>query len=227
MRCPHCRTDFHENWAWGKMFRDHDSEVVSRPAGSPELNWWYQSTQCSKCRDVTIEIAPFTQAGMRRGEWRRVYPIGASRGPVPPEVPQGIAADYVEACNVLPNSAKASAALSRRCLQNILHAADYRGRDLNAEIDLLLNETDAKKAIPLRLRETIDAIRHFGNFSAHPIDDKTALQIIEVEPHEAEWSLEILEECFEHFYVGPAVARTRKAALDAKLAAAGKPPSKG
>jgi hypothetical protein len=31
---------------------------------------------------------------------------------------------------------------------------------------------------------------------------------------------------FEHFYVGPAAATAKKAALDAKLAAAGKPASK-
>jgi hypothetical protein len=50
--------------------------------------------------------------------------------------------------------------------------------------------------------------------------------VIEVEPHEAEWCLEIIEELFEHFYVGPAVAEAKKAALDAKLVAAGKPRSK-
>jgi hypothetical protein len=159
-------------------------------------------------------------------EWRMVYPIGASRGPVSPEVPAEITNDYIEACNVLPISAKASAALSRRCLQNILHTSGYKDRNLSLEIDLLLNESDPKKAIPQRLRDTIDGIRNFGNFGAHPINDKTALQIIEIEPHEAEWCLEILEECFEHFYVGPAIARTRKAALDARLGTAGKPPSK-
>lgn len=141
-------------------------------------------------------------------------------------MPDAIGADYIEACNVLPISAKASAALSRRCLQNILHEQGYKARDLNAEIDLLLKETDPLRAIPRRLRDTIDAIRHYGNFSAHPVDDKTALQIVEVEPGEAEWCLEILEECFEHFYVGPEIAKAKKAALDAKLAAAGKPPSK-
>ncbi len=155
-----------------------------------------------------------------------VYPVGANRGPVPKEVPDAIAADYVEACNVLRISAKASAALSRRCLQNILHEQGYKSRDLNAEIDLLLKETDPLRAIPRRLRDTIDAIRHYGNFSAHPVDDKTALQIVEVEPGEAEWCLEILEECFEHFFVGPEIAKAKKAALDAKLAAAGKSPSK-
>jgi hypothetical protein len=88
------------------------------------------------------------------------------------------------------------------------------------------NETDPKKALPLRLQETIDGVRNFGNFSAHPIDDKTSLQVIDVEEHEAEWCLEILEECFHHFYVGPAVARAKKAALNAKLAAANKPLAK-
>jgi hypothetical protein len=78
-------------------------------------------------------------------EWRQIWPIGANRGPVPSEVPGPIAQDYIEACNVLPISAKASAALSRRCLQNMLHAADYRDRDLSREVDLLLNEPDPRK----------------------------------------------------------------------------------
>jgi hypothetical protein len=149
-----------------------------------------------------------------------------SLGPVPTEIPVLIAQDYVEACNVLPISAKASAALSRRCLQNILHEGGYKARDLSKEIDLLLNETDPTKALPHKLRETVDAIRNFGNFGAHPIDDKTTLQVIDVEPHESEWCLGTIEDLFEHFYVGPAMARARKAALDAKLTAGGKPPAK-
>ena len=92
---------------------------------------------------------------------------------------------------------------------------------------MLLNESDSRKAIPQKLRITIDSIRNFGNFSAHPINDKNTLQIIDVEEHEAEWCLEIIEEMFEHFYVAPAEAALKKAALDAKLAAAGKPLSKG
>jgi hypothetical protein len=82
------------------------------------------------------------------------------------------------------------------------------------------------RALPHKLRETVDAIRNFGNFSAHPIDDKTTLQVIDVEPHEAEWCLETIEELFEYFYVGPAAAKAKKAGLNAKLAAGGKPPAK-
>ena len=56
--------------------------------------------------------------------------------------------------------------------------------------------------------------------------DITTLQVIPVEEGEAEWCLDILEEMFDHYHVKPKQAAERKAALDAKLAAAGKAPSK-
>jgi hypothetical protein len=159
---------------------------------------------------------------LRIGQWPQVHPIGSNRGPVPPEVPEQIAADYVEACLVLPTSAKASAALARRCLQAMLHVNGYRAKDLAKEVQLLLDAG----ILPKHIYETVDAVRNFGNFSAHPINDMTSLQIIDVEPEEAEWCLEILEALFDHFYVGPEKAKAKKATLDAKLKAAGKPPSK-
>jgi hypothetical protein len=156
----------------------------------------------------------------------RAYPRTTFRRPTPHEVPANIRQDYEEAWSVLPTSNKASAALSRRCLQAVLREKGYAHRDLAKQIDALLNEPDPAKAIPTAVRHAVDAIRNFGNFSAHPITDQTTLQILEVEPGEAEWCLEILDEMFDHYYVKPAQVLARKAALDAKLAAAGKPPSK-
>jgi hypothetical protein len=108
----------------------------------------------------------------------------------------------------------------------MLHAHGYRDSNLAREVQQLLDEKDLTKVLPRSVHKTVDAIRNFGNFSAHPVDDKTSLQVIEVEPQEAEWCLQILEDLFEHFYVRPAVAAANKAALDSRLAAAGKPPSK-
>ena len=200
---------FHDNWSGNRLVR-----------GNQLLRWRYATALCPECEQLTIVVYD------PDGKTTQVHPAGANRGPVPPQVPAGIAQDYIEACNVLPVSPKASAALSRRCLQNVLRAHGYSDRDLSREIDLLLNEIDPSKAIPQTLRITVDGIRNFGNFSAHPITDQTSLQIIDVEENEAEWCLEILEEAFDHFYVRPQLAAARKAALDAKLAAAGKPPSK-
>ena len=108
----------------------------------------------------------------------------------------------------------------------MLRQQGYKARDLATEITLVLDEADPSKSVPISLRETIDGIRNFGNFSAHPITDITSLQIIDVEPEEAEWCLEILEEMFQHYYVRPAETKKRRDALNAKLAAAGKPPAK-
>lgn len=219
MQCPHCSIHFHDNW---------DEKHFTR--GSNGFGWAYRTAHCPSCDETIIEVGKYkwnqSASGYGYYGWSQIYPIGSNRGPVPPEVPAIVSGDYIEACRVLPISAKASAALARRCLQTILRAHGYKSSDLAKEIDLLLNETDPKKAIPSTLRVTIDGIRNFGNFSAHPVTDVTSLQIIDVEPHEAEWWLEILEEMFQHFYVRPAEAKARKAALDAKLKAAGKPPSK-
>lgn len=209
MKCPHCGVSFHDNWASGWIDRFHQATT-----------WKYHTADCPACKALTIVIEGPT------GMTRMVEPTTTSRGPISVHVPAFISQDYNEACEVLPISPKASAALSRRCLQNILNSLGYIAKDLAKQIDALLNETDPRKALPLGLHQTVDAVRNFGNFSAHPIDEKTTLQIIDVDPEEAEWCLEILEEMFEHFYERPAVAAAKKAALDAKLAAAGKPPSK-
>jgi hypothetical protein len=183
---------------------------------------------CPECRKDILSIGRAPSIGIEKppAEWSQVYPQGSSRGPVSLDVPKPIATDYNEAATVLPYSPKASAALSRRCLQAILRQAGYTQKDLAVQIDAVLNETDARKALPTGVHTMLDAIRNFGNFSAHPITDQTTLQIIDVEDHEAEYCLDILDALFDHYYVRPEEAKRRRAALDAKLSAAGKPPSK-
>jgi len=221
MDCLHCGKAFHDEWALTQL---------NEPKPIPNHTWFLRMTICPACTGETLNI-------LRRRIHQGVlaarpeidsiaYPQSTFRKPTPNEVPKEIRADYEEACKVLPISNKASAALSRRCLQAILRAHGYPQKDLAQQIDALLKEADPAKAIPTGLRDTIDAVRNFGNFSAHPITDQTSLQIIEVESGEAEWCLDILEEMFDHYYVKPAQATERKKALNEKLKAAGKPPSK-
>ena len=89
-----------------------------------------------------------------------------------------------------------------------------------------MNESDTTKSLPTSLHKTIDAVRNFGNFSAHPITEMSSLQIVEVEAEEAEWCLEIVEQLFDHYYVRPASNAKRIDELNKKLANAGKPPMK-
>jgi len=48
--------------------------------------------------------------------------------------------------------------------------------------------------------------------------------IVDVEPGEAEWTLDVLESLFDFYFVRSAMLAARKVALDKKLAEAGKPP---
>jgi len=220
MDCPHCGKAFHDSW----------NIVEIKPIRSvPGYQWVSNVTICPACDDTTIVLRKMEWDQLNQSYVREeftAYPRRSFRKPTPTQVPKQIKEDYEEACMVLPLSEKASAALSRRCLQAILRGQGYTQRDLAQQIEALLNEHDPAKAISSALRTTVDAIRNFGNFSAHPVTDQTTLQVIDVEPQEAEWCLDILEEMFDHYYVRPAEAAARKAALDAKLAAAGKPPSR-
>jgi hypothetical protein len=166
-----------------------------------------------------------TTEGLSPNEWtfRLVYPKAVSRSPIPPEIPAEFAADYREACLVLPDSEKASAALSRRCLQHLLHEkVGVKKGDLASEIQQVLD----CKQLPGHLADDLDAIRNIGNFSAHPIKTTSTGTIVEVEPKEAEWLLNLLEGLFDFYFVQPARSQARRDALNAKLQDAGKPPMK-
>jgi hypothetical protein len=128
------------------------------------------------------------------------------------------AEDYREASLTLEVSPKASAALSRRCLQNIIHdKAGIKMQNLAEEIDALI-----QRGLPSALANNLHAVRKVGNFAAHPTKSNHTGQIVDVEPDEAEWLLEVLDGLFDYFFVQPARNAGRLAKLNQKLKAAGK-----
>jgi len=151
-----------------------------------------------------------------------IYPRGSGRPVAPPDVPKHIAADYNEACLVLSDSPKASAALGRRCLQNLLRERNVSSNDnLSRAIDDAL-----ASGLPSHIAENLDSIRNVGNFAAHPQKSVHSGEILDVEPNEAEWNLDVLDMLFDFYYVQPARSAARRAALNEKLAEAGKKPMK-
>lgn len=148
-----------------------------------------------------------------------IRPRGHSRNPIPPEVPENVAENYREACLVLNDSPKASAALSRRCLQSILRdAAGVTESNLHNEIGA------AMKHVPSYIADNLHAVREVGNFAAHPEKSESSGEIVAVEPEEAEWNLDTIESLFDFYYVQPERAKSRRDALNKKLTDAGKKP---
>lgn len=223
MKCPHCRVSIHARVTEHYIGKDRDEDA-----------WLIRSTECAACQRLILYLIGASAYGASRsggfGGVNTVHkeflirPRSHGRTPCPPEVPKEIREDYEEAATVLSDSAKASAALSRRCLQMVLRsAAKVKPADLAVEIQQVLDSN----ALPSHLADSIDAIRNVGNFAAHPMKSQHTGEILPVEPGEAEWNLEVLESLFDFYYVQPAVLKAKRAALDKKLVEAGKPPLKG
>lgn len=218
MKCPHCSIEFH-----------HQEKII--PLGKDVTGSWYIKTyMCPNplcLRNIyVLAQGDYAHTGGAFSEYgfpnstRLIYPKGSIRSPVPKEVTNYIANDYVEACLVINDSPKASAALSRRCLQNLLlDKAGVKKGDLANQIQSVIDSN----SLPSHLSDDIDAIRNIGNFAAHPNKSLSTGEILEVEPNEAEWNLEVLEALFDFYYVQPEKARLRREALNLKLKDSGKP----
>ena len=126
----------------------------------------------------------------------------------------------MEAALVLSDSPKAAAALGRRCLQHLLREkAKVKPQDLFNEIQEVID----RRELDSDLASALDAVRVIGNFAAHPTKSQSTGEIVDVEPGEAEWTLDVLEQLFDRYYVQPEVIKKKKADLNVKLKAAGKP----
>jgi hypothetical protein len=217
MKCPHCSVTI----LWRPP--TNIDLMVPEPDG---FAWLVEAQICAGCQRPIIQLVrrgPIhpQQLPQSLSEHQRVqaWPRGSRRPPCPPEVSDPIRQDYLEACLVLEDSPKASAALSRRCLQHILRdAAGVKHGDLATEIDQVI--ADGK--LPSTIADSLDAVRVIGNFAAHPMKSQNTGAVLEVEPGEAEWTLDVIEALMDVYYVQPAVLAAKKAALNAKLAEAGK-----
>jgi hypothetical protein len=220
MKCPHCLTAYHDHPGYNTIGKDADGEWLLKtdicPACSRNIIWIVNGEM--------LRTAQGGFAGVKNVKSELlVRPRAAGRPPCPKEVPSDLAKDYNEACLVLPDSATASAALSRRCLQSLLRqTAGVKPGSLADEIQEVL---DSGK-LPTALADSIDAVRNIGNFAAHPMKSQHTGEILDVEPGEAEWNLDVLESLFDFYFVQPALLRAKRDALNAKLTATGKPPMK-
>jgi hypothetical protein len=228
VKCPHCIVEFHDQPA--PIYIGEDVDGL----------WAVVMRVCPACKRLSLTLQNGSQfvAALQQGRHQApgffpgltgvfkevlVRPKGSNRPPCPVEVPKNFADDYAEACLVLPDSAKAAAALGRRCLQNLLR--DHVKVKHGSLADEIQEVIDSGK-LPADLTDSIDAIRNIGNFAAHPMKSKQSGEILEVLPGEAEWIIVVLEELFDFYFVRPAQRQKLKDELNKKLQEAGKPPMK-
>ncbi len=126
--------------------------------------------------------------------------------PFPDYIPKQLRDDYSEACLIRNKSPKASATLSRRCLQGMIRVywGIKKGRLID-EIDELKGKVDAETW------KAIDSVRHVGNIGAHM--EKDVNLIIDVDPKEAGLLIWLIETLFEEWYIVSHDRKTKMKAL--------------
>ena len=225
MRCPHCLvTIFAQPW---ELSLGSDRDFV----------WWIRIFLCPSCNRYVIQLVkeptrpgytgppPGSQfSAPPHAVSSLIYPKATSRQPVPAEVPEEFTADYKEACLVLADSPKASAALSRRSLQHILQ--EKSGAKTQNNLAKTIEEVIDDPKTPREVADSLDMVRNIGNFSAHPNKSTNTGEIVPVEPVEAEWCLDVIEMLFELYFVRPSEIQRRRDRVDEKLADTGKPPNR-
>ena len=201
LQCPHCHSHFVGTRYTESLGKDTDG-------------FWqigYITCVNESCGRIVVWLREFYGQNEEL-----IRPRVPNRQPIPPEIPESFLDDYREACLVLANSPKASAALSRRCLQHLLREkAKVTAANLYKEIEEVINS----QILPSDIADSIDYLRKIGNVAAHPMHNSNTGEIVPVEPGEAEWCLDVIEMLFDYFFVRPAKTEQRRQAFDQKMSA--------
>lgn len=122
-----------------------------------------------------------------------LFPISTAKQ-FPDYIPQAIRSDYEEACSIVNLSPKASATLSRRCLQGMIR--DF----FQISKGSLFEEINAiKDKIPAEQWAVLDGLRRIGNIGAHM--EKDINLIVDIEPDEAQKLIKLIELLLQQWYI--------------------------
>lgn len=140
---------------------------------------------CPYCGETSIKVYDF-----EHDRDFSIYPISNAKK-FEDKVPKNIYRDYSEAKATLQLSPRASSALSRRCLQAMIHNRwDINLGNLCNEINNIPSEKITKIE-----RDALNAIRQIGNIGAHPD------AIVDVNSKDAELLVSVIEIFLQKWYI--------------------------
>ena len=215
--CPHCQRAV--TISSSRHTRSRHDLHTQNTLGSVCV--WTAFTVCPnpKCQKLSLDVS-FHKLKNDLGTWKSGEPIKAwrlvpdSSSVVFPEyVPTPIRDDYKEAALIKELSPKASATLSRRCLQGIIR--DFWKVKPGRLIDEIRAIEDRVDPVTWG---AIDAVRKIGNVGAHM--EKDINVIVDVDAGEADLLISLVETLISEWYVATEERRVRMEAITA--AAVGK-----
>lgn len=189
--CPFCNKEiaksydtYKEHW----ITRDRIG-MSSTPPSPGQLCISYYT--CPNCKEISIIINVDSDPSIGTVNIR---PRSFAKQ-FPEYVPEAVRNDYEEACAIVSLSPKASATLSRRCLQGMIR--DFwkitGKKRLVDEIDTL------QEKVPAAQWKILNSIRRLGNIGAHPEADVNL--IIDIEPKDAQKLIAVIELLIKQWYI--------------------------
>ena len=201
MRCPKCAGLLEPN------------PQIQRQIHDKVGPWKIYSGTCAPCNDTLIFLT--AEASEREAPHLEIHESlkELSRPPLVPEVIESYARDYDEACFVLTDSPRASAALSRNCLQKLLREkAEIIAGDLSSEVARVV----AQKTLPPEFISKLENLADVTNLKANPLKNTHPGLLLDVEPGEAEYLLDVLESLLNYYFVKSSEVKYRSGTLMVK-----------
>jgi len=196
--CPYCNT--HTTVNKDRFSDSQHAMTIKNSEGYRLLRDEFIVCPNEECRKITLNVKLYNyifngvnwQICEMIKQWH-LLPNSFAKT-FPDYIPEILRKDYEEAMAILELSPKASATLSRRCIQGIIR--DFWKISKNRLID----EIDAiKDKVDPTTWKSIDAIRVVGNIGAHM--EKDINLIIDVDPDEAFLLTQIIEILFSDLYI--------------------------
>ena len=211
--CPYCGRP---TTITGPNHFEHWKKIDIEESDKGDLGLFFQAITCpnTKCKKLWLHLAlckaymgPYSSNWDRSTVIREWQLLPESEAKVLPDyVPQPIRDGYYEACRIRDLSPKASATLSRRCLQGMIR--DFwkiSMRTLKEDIDALEDKVSSDTW------ESIEAVRKVGKIGAHM--EKDIDLIVDVEPKEAQLLIGLIEQLIDDWYVTREDRKKRTEAL--------------
>lgn len=191
-KCPYCDTTFplihttYNHWRPSFDTSNNKSYDFTYPT-QISLRFYL----CPSCKRLSISAS---SVGSETGSFNTNLLPNSFATQFPDYVPESIRNDYSEACAIVNLSPKASATLSRRCLQSLIR--DFWGIKKNTlyqEITELQNHVSAEQW------KVLNALRNLGNIGAHPEADVNL--IIDIDPDDAVKIIKVIELLIKQWYI--------------------------
>lgn len=192
--CPYCNSvvpliSDTIRYRYPSFDRDSDNTPSNYDTSTLRLTFY----KCPKCENYTISVVGL---GLKTKGINALIQPRSNAKQFPKFVPEQIRNDYEEAYLISELSPKASATLSRRCIQGMIHDKwQIVLKNLNQEITALKDKIDPS------LWSAIDSLRQLGNIGAHM--EKDINTIIDIDPDEAQKLLSLVEILIREWYIIP------------------------